>query len=177
MFTHFTMIGYYPNDTSSSRHPALESYDDLRAIPVKTIGSSGVCKAGGGHNGMGRHLCCRTVSGRQPQPATGRQPAVSAGQRGVAAARARTAHTAGSAQCPAMAATVVAWLFRDLFLQPVLLLWAALHQCFKGLPDRGAEPGRDRPGGLVAVQGALEPGESHRHCDLHGGRQPGDRQS
>jgi drug/metabolite transporter (DMT)-like permease len=38
------------------------------------------------------------------------------------------------------------WALRDLFLQPVLLLWPALHQCFASLVDRGLEPGRYRIG-------------------------------
>ncbi|MNH94033.1 hypothetical protein D3C73_466450 [compost metagenome] len=126
---------------------------------------------------MGRYLRCRTLSGRRPQPAAGCQPAVFTGQRGIAAVCTHGADTAAPAQRPAMAAIAPARLFRDLLLQPVLLLWPALHQRFTGILDRGAEPGGDRAGFLVAVQGALEPDESRRYRDLHGRREHGDRQS
>ncbi|MNR36951.1 hypothetical protein D3C85_1549300 [compost metagenome] len=76
-----------------------------------------------------------------------------------------------------MAATCAPGVLRDLLLQPVLLLWAALYQCLASLFDRCAEPGRDWLRLVVTVQGTLEQGESLWHRDLYCRSERGDCQS
>ncbi|EUB84567.1 hypothetical protein PMI25_000944 [Pseudomonas sp. GM30] len=164
------------NDTPSFACFGLEPHAQRRTNPRNNFRPPGLSDPGDGNHDLGRNLCRRTFSGGQPQPAVRRQPALPARQHGAARVSVDSAYPAGATNVPAMAATDFARVLRDFLLQPVLLLWPAVHQCFTGLVDCRVEPGRDRSGLMAAVQGAPGPGESRRYRDLHRRRRSGDCQ-